>query len=52
MRENNPERSEREARKGAETHNRESLTLNTIQVSAPVETDHHPKGHRRGLHRS
>lgn len=51
MRENNPKRSEREARKGAETHNGESLIHNAIRVSVPAETDHH-KGHRGELHRS
>ena len=50
MRENNPRRSEREARTGAETYNGESLILNTIGVSPPAETDHH-KGHRGEVHR-
>lgn len=51
MSENNPRRSEREARKGAETCNGESLIRDAIRGSAPAETDHH-KGHRGELHRS
>jgi hypothetical protein len=49
MRENNPRRSKREALKGAETYNGESLILNAFGVSAPAETDHH-KGHRGEVH--
>jgi hypothetical protein len=49
MRENNPRRSEREARKSTEAYNGESLIRNAIRVSAPAENDHH-KGHRGELH--